>query len=314
MQMGRMVLSVVAVGFSFACSDGGSGGTTASSSSSGGASSSSSGCVASSGSSSMSGMGGCPVASSSGTIINPGSSSSFNSSSLGASSSVGNSSSTGAGGTLSAVLLNLQFIMEGLGSNEGMGVRGEVVVRRGDQPVRDATVQINGVALPLVEDLLMGSYSADNITLPKASGQMLRLTVEVGGTTHDLDFTCPALVDFTAPMAGAMFVENDMFTVSWSGSINYDTIGIHPVVGFRRRHLGDNVVGPFAAEPHVVNLDGTETSATLAAFAPEPPQDENETFIELQYPGDTASEATADATLVATCSFVRRRDVTVTLP
>ena len=206
---------------------------------------------------------------------------------------------------LYAVALSIDWIEESIGSNEGNGISGDVYVLRGNSLVSTAEVSINGMQLAPTGS----SYSTDNLQIPGlGAGQTLHFKVTDQQDTLEWDTVCPAQVDFTQPSAGATFKSDDPVDVTWSGTLNYNSIGGGRLVGFRRRAKG-NVVGFFPLEPYIAQLTRSDTHAKLSAFLTEDNTDGGTVFLELRVPGDGGH--TPDGKGNATCSLLRRRDVTV---
>jgi len=100
---------------------------------------------------------------------------------------------------------------------------GSVMVTKNGTAVTDATLTLNGVAIPplaLPATEKPTSFYSANITAPVAAGGTLALNASEQGETATLSLPCPNEVTITSPKENTTIKEGQILNVTWSGSLD----------------------------------------------------------------------------------------------
>ncbi|MFN7131049.1 MAG: hypothetical protein ACK4N5_03135 [Myxococcales bacterium] len=167
---------------------------------------------------------------------------------------------------------------------EESGLAGTILIKEGDEDVKDAVVKVNGVEIPV--DSVYGWHDT-GLATSKADvgpGKTVTITATRGTKSASISFTCPSEVTLNAPTAAV--AQGETINVSATGKLNYDNIVANSHVQVRGWTKADKLLGlPQNPQgPSNKKLDATTTSATLEI--PELRGTEDAWVVELAVPGD----------------------------
>lgn len=135
----------------------------------------------------------------------------------------GTSSSCVGGLCVNALPLNL--VLEPF-ADEGHGLVGTICVKDASKhTVTDATVTVNGVAVPH-DSLLTDCWQPSSVVIPDLGpGKKISIAATKGAASGSIEVTCPAEVKITAPAEGSKVTVGQQVTVTWDGKIKYNYVG-----------------------------------------------------------------------------------------